>query len=307
MHPIPARLNIVLTVLATAGCAALLWGASHTTSGWVVVACAVAFSFLNNTVFSLLHEAVHSVLHPNRAVNEWMGRWVAAFFPTGLSFQRVVHLGHHRRNRTEAELFDYIRPGDNKAVKWLQWYGLLTGLFWVLSPIACALYLFVPKVLESAFFRGDNAIAQQAGADAMLSGFDRADRRRIQAELVLAIAIQAGLWWTLDLTLVGWAACYGAFALNWCSLQYADHAWSPLHVRDGAWNLRVNPVVRALFLNYHDHLVHHQHPRMPWIHLPRHVDTTLERPTFLSIYLRMWLGPRPLPADTPLPRTTADD
>ena len=32
--------------------------------------------------------------------------------------------------------------------------------------------------------------------------------------------------------------------MNWSALQYADHAWSPLDVRDGAWDLRINPLVR---------------------------------------------------------------
>ena len=68
------------------------------------------------------------------------------------------------------------------------------------------------------------------------------------------------------------AVCYAAFAINWSSLQYTDHAFSKLDVRDGAWNLRVNPSTRLLFLNYHHHLAHHRHPQVPWIHLGRFVD-----------------------------------
>ena len=67
-------------------------------------------------------------------------------------------------------------------------------------------------------------------------------------------------------------------------------------MHDGAWNLRVNPVVRVLFLNYHHHLAHHQQPQVPWIHLPKLVDPERPRPSFLKIYLRMWLGPRRFPA-----------
>ena len=105
------------------------------------------------------------------------------------------------------------------------------------------------------------------------------------------------LWKALDLNLLGWGLCYAAFALNWSSLQYADHAWSGRDVHDGAWNLRVSRVVQALFLNYHHHKAHHQHPTVPWLHLPRYVDMTEERPSFLAIYLRMWRGPRPWPGD----------
>ena len=70
-----------------------------------------------------------------------------------------------------------------------------------------------------------------------------------------------------------------------------------LDVRDGAWNLRVNRVVQYIFLNYHHHRAHHQHPDVPWIHLGKFVDFTAPRPSFASIYLSMWKGPRPLPRE----------
>jgi fatty acid desaturase len=83
--------------------------------------------------------------------------------------------------------------------------------------------------------------------------------------------------------------------VNWSSLQYTDHAFSKLDVREGAWNLRVNRVTQALFLNYHHHLAHHRHPQVPWLHLGAFVDPSEERPSFWRIYGQMWRGPRPLP------------
>jgi fatty acid desaturase len=100
---------------------------------------------------------------------------------------------------------------------------------------------------------------------------------------------------SLDLTLLGWTSCYGAFALNWCALQYTDHAWAPRDLRHGAWNLKVNRVVQYLFLNYHHHLAHHENPKVPWVHLHRFVDFSKPRPSFLRIYLSLWKGPRPIP------------
>jgi len=295
--PPPSALNLCLAAFASAGVAGLLYLASHAPNLWVLVGAAVAFSFLNNTLFSLLHEAVHGVFAKNQRLNDWGGRYLAAFFPTGFGFQRVCHLGHHQRNRSRAEQFDYIRPGDSRLLKYAQWYGLLTGFFWLLGPITCLLYLCLPFVLELTLLRGDNKIAQQAGADAMLSGFRNANPVVLRLELLGTIALQAGLWWLLDLSLLGWAACYGAFALNWSALQYADHAWSPLDAKEGAWNLRVSPLVRGLFLNYHHHLAHHQHPKVPWLYLADYVDFEAERPSFLGVYARMWLGPKPFPAE----------
>jgi hypothetical protein len=38
-------------------------------------------------------------------------------------------------------------------------------------------------------------------------------------------------------------------------------------------------------------LAHHRHPNVPWIHLPRFVRRDDPRPSFWSIYLRLWRGP----------------
>jgi len=140
-------------------------------------------------------------------------------------------------------------------------------------------------------------LARQTSAAAMLTGLNEAPSRRIRLEVLLTLAIQVGGFVFLGWTFAGWAACYGAFAINWSSLQYADHAWSGRDVSSGAWNLRVNPLVRALFLNYHHHRAHHQRPHVPWLHLPKYVDQDEPRPSFLSVYLKMWRGPRPYPGE----------
>ena len=295
--PIPGVLNLALAVTAAAAALGLLVFASRTPSwGWRIVA-AVVFSYVNNTIFSLLHEAVHGHFHPSRRINEAAGRVLAAFFPTGLGFQRVCHLGHHRRNRSDMEVFDYILPGESRLVKTLQWYGVLTGIYWLTPPFGCLLYLLWPgsfrlpeRLRTTRFFR-------QTSTAAMLSGFENAPERTIRLEILLSFALQAAFIWLLDLTPAGWLTCYAAFALNWSSLQYADHAFTERHVHDGAWNLRVNRLVQYLFLNYHHHKAHHQNPHVPWLHLPNYVDFSEERPRFLRIWLKMWRGPRRWPEE----------
>lgn len=294
--PIPAAGNVALLVALAAALAALLCVASHA-PGWQVALAAVAFSFLGNTMFALLHESVHGVAHPRRAANEWIGRVAAAFFPTGLALQRLFHLAHHARNRTEAEQFDYVRPGDNVVLRWAQWYAILTGLYWLFVPLGGVVYFFVPRAFQLRLLRSrDSAVAMQTGAASMFAAIDEAPGLRVRLELLFSAAVQVAMFALLDLTWTGWLACYAAFAVNWSSLQYADHAFSKLDVRDGAWNLRVNPVTRLLFLNYHHHLAHHRNPQVPWIHLGKLVDLAEPRPSFWSIYLAMWRGPRPFPA-----------
>jgi fatty acid desaturase len=294
--PIATAVNLGLLIEAGGVAAALLWAASRSPSWPGLILSAVAFSYVNNTVFSLLHEATHGILHPTARVNDWLGRLAAAFFPTAYGLQRAFHLTHHRNNRTELEQFDYLRPQDNKLLKLGQWYAIVTGLYWVFPPVACLAYFFFPRVFQLAVLRGDDSrVAQQTGADAYLESLEALSSSTVRLEILLTVLVQATMVWALDLTLAGWAFCYVAFAVNWSALQYADHAWSPLDVRDGAWDLRVNPVVRAFFLNYHYHLAHHRHPKVPWVHLARFVDRSRPRPAFLAIYLAMWRGPRPFP------------
>jgi len=281
---------VLLALLAAAASSALLWLVSHTDNLFYRLLGAVAFSYVNNTLFSLLHEAVHGVFHRSDALNTFFGRWLAAFFPTSFTLQRFFHHGHHRRNRSEAERFDYIAPGENVLLKKIQWYGILTGLYWLLPPLSCLAFLAAPGAFSSAALRG-----HQSGAGAMVDGIDRLPRLTVSLEIAFAALWQLFLFQALDLRWSGWWLCYAAFAINWSSLQYADHAWSPLDPVHGAWNLRVHPVIRWLFLNYHHHKAHHENPSVPWIHLPRFVDRTEPRPSFLRIYWSMWRGPRPLP------------
>ena len=292
---IPGALNIALTIIAAATCCALLWLASHGTL-WQIAFAAIAFSYVNNTMFSLLHESVHGIAHRNRAINEWIGRFAAAFFPTSFSIQRICHMGHHARNRTLEEQFDYIHPSDHKLLKGAQWYSILTGLYWLFVPIGAIVYAIWPGIVEQPWLTSrDSNVATQTGGSSILAGLADAPVWRVRLELLFAIAIQSAMFVAFDLRLIGWLACYAAFAINWSSLQYADHAFSELDVRNGAWNLRVTPIARAFFLNYHHHRAHHQNPHIPWLHLGRFVGNGEPRPLFWRVYFSMWRGPRLLP------------
>lgn len=298
-EPVPAGLNLVLCAAAAAGAAALLRAASRADSPAVLAACAAGFAFFNNTVFSLLHEAVHGILHPDRRVNDALGRLLAGFFPTAFALQRAFHLGHHRRNRTAAELFDYLRPGESRWLKAAQWYGLLTGAYWLAPPLSSLLVALWPGALRAAARR--DGWARQTSAAAMAAGAAEVPASAARRDALAAAFVQAVLWFGLGLTPAGWAACYAAFALQWSALQYADHAFSELDARGGAWDLRVDPLTRVFFLNYHHHRAHHLSPQTPWLHLPARVDHGRPRPSWLGVYLAMWAGPRPLPEGARLP------
>jgi fatty acid desaturase len=287
-----------MLLLALAGVISmgLLWGASHAGAWWVMALAALAFSFTANTLFSLMHEAVHGLLLPDATWNRRMGRMAAAFFPASLTLQRAFHLTHHRNNRSPQERFDYIEPGDIAWAKRVQWYGILTGLYWVMTQVGLLFYLVAPVFLRLPFLRrAGSRFARQSSSRAYLEVFDHVDGATVRLELLASLAFQAALFVALDLSFAGWALCYAAFAVHWSGLQYADHAFSPLDPQDGAWNLRANAVSRTLFLNYHHHLAHHRHPNTPWLYLGQYVDERETRPSFLGIWLAMWLGPRRAP------------
>lgn len=295
---IPGSLNLAILAATVALLAWLLWLASHSQSLLVMAVAAIAFSFLGNTAYSLMHEAVHRHFHRNGAVNEVAGRVAAGFFPTAFSLQRVFHLAHHRNNRSEHERFDYYAPHENGAIKYLQWYCILTGLYWLISPLFCIVYFFTAELFRwrNLFGRRGGWFSRQTSAQEFLEAVESVPASTVRLDILSSFAIQALLVWSLDLTLAGWCACYAAFAFNWSSLQYTDHAFSELDRHEGAWNLRVNPFSRIVFLNYHFHLVHHRDPTIPWIDLPRHVRASDPNPRFRDIYLKMWKGPRPTPA-----------
>ncbi|NIV18358.1 MAG: fatty acid desaturase [Woeseiaceae bacterium] len=301
-YPVPGRLNVALLLASGVGATACLWLASHAESWFVIGMAAVTFSFVNNTVFSLLHEATHGILHASRRANDWLGRLAAAFFPTSYSMQRAFHLTHHKHNRSEFEQFDYLRPGDNRFLKYAQWYSILTGVYWIFPPLFCIAYSVAPATFRVRWLAStDTTVGHQTGSAVYLGSLRNVPVGTIRLEVLSVVLLQAGLFWVLGLNAVGWALCYAAFAVNWSALQYADHAWSPLDRKNGAWNLKVNPLTKKLFLNYHDHLAHHRHPKVPWIYLPALVDADEHRPSFLTVWLSMWRGPRPIaeaPADS---------
>ena len=290
---IPGTINLIIATAATVLCASLLWLASNSTSGLVIAGAAIGFSLFNNTLFALLHESVHGVLHQNTKINYLAGLLCSAMFPTGYSIQKISHLGHHQRNRTDAELYDYYLPHQSRWLKTYWLYCLLTGFYWAIIPVAGLIFLFMPWSFASKHFQ--TGPARWWGFEPFVRDIAQQGRLRVWLELFFSFVIQLMLWQLLDLNWKGYLLCYWAFGLNWSALQYVDHAWSVRDVINGAWNLKVNPLVQKIFLNYHLHLAHHRHPQVPWIYLPGLVEKEDERPSFWPIYFSLWAGARPAP------------
>ena len=298
-YTIPTTKNIIIQLTASSISLFSLYQASHQESWLVKFIFALIFTLSNNTLFSLLHESVHRCYSKNIYINEVAGNLAAFFFPTALVFQRVCHLGHHLRNRTDHEMFDMYYPQDNKIVKYIQYYCILTGFYWLSIPFGCFMYMSIPQSYN--FFVWLNEKNKSTDAAMMIPFLTHPLKNRIRFEMFLTFTFQIAVFYFLKLNFASWILCYWTFGVNWGGLQYADHAWTERDIRNGAWNLKVPKIIQAIYLNYHLHKVHHQHPQLPWTSLPDFENPNDIKPSFYKIWFEMWKGPRPVNAPAPKP------
>jgi fatty acid desaturase len=292
-HAIPEKRNVAIFLLTVPVLWGLLWTASHMSIGFALLA-AWFFAMFNHVPFSLLHESVHGVLLKNKKSNYLFGVICGAFFPTSQTLQKVAHLGHHRRNRTNSEMYDYYLPSESKTLRNFMLYsGNLCGMYWFCIPLSNLIYILAPWLYTSKWFV--QGVARHGGFEPYVREIAAEPKLRIWLECVFSLVYQVAIFLVLGLTWKGWLLCHFAFALHWSALQYVNHAWSPRDIIHGAWNLKVSSISSALALNYHYHLAHHRYPALPWIHLPKHVKPEDDRPTFWKIYFSLYGGTRPAP------------
>ena len=289
-------LLLIASVIATTG---LLWLACH---GHPILA-SLAFALVNFIPFALMHEAVHGL------ASEPLGVLAACLFPTSFTLQQKAHLGHHLRNRTDSDLYDYYLPHQSRFVRnvWL-YAGNLLGLYWFCIPLSNALYLLGTPLYRSRFFI--DRVAPKLGFGPHVRDIVELPAGKVWLEIAAAFAYQAAIWWAFDFRWQPWLLAHWLFALHWSALQYVDHAWSARDVAGGAWDLRVPAPLRWLSLNYQLHRAHHTHPSAPWTQLPK--LATHDGPSFWRIYASLWrhgVQPAPpmgAPAQTSLFAAAAD-
>jgi fatty acid desaturase len=297
-YPIPVVFNLALSALQICGVLALLTICSRATSLSVVLVSLLSFTLVAQLGFCLTHESIHGKFHPDARWNDVAGTALMAFFPGSYHFLRVAHLTHHRRNRTDAELEDYVLPGESAFWKRLQYYALICGLFWLLIPLSSIALALIPR--RRLVIRSDRSDAPMWLRFAEFLNDIDLNRLRID------VAFSALVWFvaatTLHLRPAAVAGCYIAFAFSWASQQYIYHVRTPLDVVEGALDLRLWRPMEMLYLNFNYHLTHHRAVSVPWIHLR---GIVAERPTrtYLRTYLELWQPPQRLVRDTPSSRS----
>lgn len=286
-YPIPSRLNLGLALLVTFMLLALLTAAAHTTSWWQVAIIAVAFGITMNTGYALIHEAEHNLFHDVYWINEAAGVILALFFPAPFHLIRQGHIGHHMRNRSDDEAFDFYFEGESKLFKWLQFYGIITGLFWIVVALSIVLAAIRPSIMHPDTWRFNKANAE------FLRTMNPAYHNIIQAESWLALAFHGAILYFTGTPILRYCAVYLGFGFLWSAMQYVHHYGTIRDVHKGARNLQTFRWLDIVWLNHNWHLNHHISPTVPWIYLPHmHDGADFARGGLIRAYLRMWKGPR---------------
>lgn len=284
--PVPNVLNFTLVLLTAASAIALLSLGSWLESGWAIFGVGIVYSYLMLTNYALLHEATHDNLNTNANWNYWLGVTAGVFFLAPFSMIRVTHRGHHQRNRTDAEMFDLYYAQDSFFLKCCQWYGTLAGLFWPCIPVCAVLFALCPRTIGLQLFSGPPF------GNANVKDITASDLRRIRFELVLTLAVFAGLYYLLNWHWLNVLILYACFSFNWSTRQYVGHAFTKRDIIEGALNLRHHWLMSIILLHGEWDLCHHRHPEVSWYYLPKMAPPDEPRPSYLVHYWRQWFGPR---------------
>lgn len=287
-YPITARLNVVLSAGTVAILLAILGFAGRVHGPWSLLGLSVLYGVTMNTGYALIHEAEHGILHPNGRINLCCGVILALFFPVPFHFLRQGHLGHHMRNRSDDEAFDFYFEGESPLWRWLQVYGILVGFFWAtiaLSNIVCALSPRLLRKQVTPFERSTVALQQSLNPRHELW---------IQVEALAVFAVHGTLMAIFSTSFLHYAAVLFGFGFLWSAMQYAHHWGTTRDVLRGARNLKTFRLIDLLWLNHNWHLNHHLRPTVPWIHLPKLFSGPEyeQRASLARAYFRMWSGPR---------------
>ena len=148
---IPGRLNLTIAGVQLVALCSILWAAGQVHQWRFVFLLAVAYGIVMNSGYAMLHEAEHNLLHPDPIVNQSAGALLALFFPAPFHLIRQGHIGHHVRNRSDDEAFDLYFEDENRFWKYVQLYGTLTGMFWVLIYFTNFVVLFRPAIITPRY------------------------------------------------------------------------------------------------------------------------------------------------------------
>src|SRR6187397_414803 len=152
-YKIPGKINMIILLVCSCAYFTLLWAASHVDHyGWVVLM-GVLFAFIMVPVYSLIHEAEHGILHSNKRINDLMGRWLSTLFIAPYTFFRHCHLKHHKKNRTDEEMWDLYYEHQSKKLRYGNLYLMMAGFGYLALWLSVLLFAIAPGLVNSVLFK----------------------------------------------------------------------------------------------------------------------------------------------------------
>jgi fatty acid desaturase len=284
-HPIPATLNILLTCLLVAISLSLFYFA-HVSASWgLKSALAVIFSLLMIPVYSLLHEAMHNSFHPNRKMNDFYGNILGCLFFVPLNFIRFTHNGHHKRNRSDYEMFDLYYPHHYKFQRYVFFYSIIL-FYWILLPLVTLFIVLAPGLLKKRL------ILENISIKGMIQHLDNKFFPTMRIEGVVILIFQFFLLWLINFDYKVYFVFYAFHCFSWSSQNYVNHAFSKRDIQEGAHNHYMPIIAQKFFLNFNLHEIHHRNPTLPWNYLSQFEPRDHKgRISYFKAWLRMWKGP----------------
>ena len=281
-----APLNLSIAAIQLFALCSILWAAGQVHQwGWVALL-SLAYGIVMNSGYAMLHEAEHNLLHPNPKVNQAVGAMLALFFPAPFHLIRQGHIGHHIRNRSDDEAFDLYFEDENRFWKYVQLYGTLTGMFWLLIYLTNFVVLFRPGIITPRYTRFSRP------TEAFLESLNPKYQKIIQLEALAVILMHAGIIYFWKIPISHYLAVMFGFGFVWSAMQYAHHYGTVRDVQKGAMNLRTFAILDRTWLNHNWHLNHHLNPTVPWVYLPSLSEPNEARGSLVKAYLREWRGPK---------------
>ncbi|MEO6358706.1 MAG: fatty acid desaturase [Ferruginibacter sp.] len=296
---IPAKINLFIIISCSALFFFLFYLGGHAHSICFKLLLGLAFGIVMIPVYSLMHEAAHNTLHPVAAWNIFLGRWLCCLFVVSFNFFRHCHLKHHKKNRTDEEMWDLYYEHQNKWLRYGNLYLMMIGFGYLALWLSVILFAIAPRLVNTRFFKKHTEIK------GFLAGSDDVHKVKItQVECIIVIAFQVLVLWMINWNFSLWLIFYLIHGFIWSSQNYINHAFSPRDIINGAHNLKIPVWLNLIYLNFNLHLAHHQNPKIPWLHLPKFIRTGNGRISFFKNYLRLWKGPRLTHEISP--KTTSD-
>jgi fatty acid desaturase len=255
----------------------------------------IPLALSSNTMWSLIHEAIHGHLFAERRWNDRLGRLLCVLYGAPFRALRIAHLLHHRYSRTprdRTEVYDPVRTSRLTASAGF-YIQLLGGMYFleVLSSLACLLPRFV---IDRLLPRLDHA--ETTGGLVVRALREPRALREMRFDTFAILAVFGfGAWlygssaWMLAAVILARAALV-SLADN--SYHYA----TPLGEPRLAMNAGAPWWIGAVLLHFNLHGVHHRHPHLPWFALRARFERDGVSPDIdlATCFLRQLRGPIPL-------------